>query len=76
MAIDSKLTWNEHIESKIAKCKRFLMKTVHETRANCVPKPKLMKLGFTGMVLPILMYGAMIWGHTVHSKTQTPYVKQ
>ena len=69
LKIDSKLTWKEHVEEKINKCKRFLMKTVHETRANFGPKPKLMKWGFTGMLSPVLTYGAMIWGHTANSKT-------
>ena len=58
LKIDSKLAWKEHIDEKISKCKRFLMKTVHETRANFGPKPKLMKWGFTGMVSPVLTYGA------------------
>ena len=46
------------------------MKTVNETRsrANCSPKPKLMKWGFTGMVSPVLTYGDMIWGHAVNTK--------
>ena len=61
--IDSKLNWNKHIEEKITKCKKFLMKTVHETRSNFGPKPSLMKWGFTGLVRPVLTYGAMIWGH-------------
>ena len=54
LKIDSKLAWKEHVEEKINKCKRFLMKTVHETRANFGPKPKLMKWGFTGMVSCLL----------------------
>ena len=69
LKIDSKLAWKEHIDEKISKCKRFLMKTVHKTRANFGPKPKLMKWGFTGMVSPVLTYGAMIWGHTINNKT-------
>ena len=67
--IDSKLNWNKHIEEKINKCKRFLMKTVHETRANFGPKPSLMKWGYTGLVRPILTYGAMIWGHSALTQT-------
>ena len=45
------------------------MKTVHETRANCGPKPSLMKWGFTGMVRPVILYGAMIWGHAATTTT-------
>ena len=35
------LNWNKHIEEKINKCKKLLMKTVHETRANFGHKPSL-----------------------------------
>ena len=45
------------------------MKVVNVTRANCGPKPRLMKWGFTGMALPVLTYGAMIWGHAINTKT-------
>ena len=45
------------------------MKVVNVTRANCGPKPRLKKWGFTGMALPILTYGAMIWGHVINTKT-------
>ena len=45
------------------------MKTVHETRANFGPKPSLMKWGYTGLVRPILTYGAMIWGHSALTQT-------
>ena len=43
------------------------MKTVHETRSNFGPKPKLMKWDFTGLVRPVLTYGAMIWGHAANT---------
>ena len=69
LRIDSKLNWNGHIEEKINKCKRFLMKTVNETRSNFGPKPSLMKWGYTGLVRPVLTYGAMIWGHSALLKT-------
>ena len=45
------------------------MKTGHETRANFGPKPSLMKWGYTGLVRPILTYGAMIWGHSALTQT-------
>ena len=40
------------------------MNTVYETRANFGPKPSIMKWGYTGLLIPILTYGAMIWGHS------------
>ena len=45
------------------------MKTVHETRAYCGPKPSLMNWGYTGMVRPVLLYRAMIWGHAAMTTT-------
>ena len=45
------------------------MKTVNETRSNFGPKPSLMKWGYTGLVRPVLTYGAVIWGHSALLKT-------
>ena len=63
ITLDSKLHWTKHIEDKIAKTKRFLHCIAQITRNNWGPKPKLMRWAYTGMVRPMLCYGAMIWGH-------------
>ena len=63
VTLDSKLHWNAHINEKIAKSKKYLSKIAHITRNNWGPKPKLMRWAYTGIVRPMLCYGAMIWGH-------------
>ena len=63
ITLDSKLHWTRHIEDRIAKAKRFLHCITQITRNNWGPKPKLMRWAYTGMVRPMLCYGAMIWGH-------------
>ena len=63
VTLDSKLHWNTHINEKLDKTKRYLGKVANITRNNWGPKPKLMRWAFTGVVRPMLSYGAMIWGH-------------
>ena len=63
ITLDSKLYWNKHITDKITKAKRFINNVAAITRNNWGPKPKLMKWAYTGIVRPMLCYGAMIWGH-------------
>ena len=63
ITLDSKLYWTKHITEKISKAKRFLNHVAQITRNNWGPKPKLMRWAYTGIVRPMLCYGAMIWGH-------------
>ena len=63
VTLDSKLHWNKHIEEKLTKTKKYLGQIASMTRNNWGPKPKLMRWAYTGIVRPMLCYGAMIWGH-------------
>ena len=63
VTLDSKLHWTPHINEKLTKAKKYLGKVAHMTRNNWGPKPKLMRWAYTGIVRPMLCYGAMIWGH-------------
>ena len=63
VTLDSKLHWTPHINEKIEKTKKYLGKVASMTRNNWGPKPKLMRWAYTGIVRPMLCYGAMIWGH-------------
>ena len=63
VTLDSKLHWKAHIDDKIRKTKQYLGKIAHMTRNNWGPKPKLMRWAYTGVVRPMLCYGAMVWGH-------------
>ena len=61
--MDSKMYWNTHIDEKLDKAKKYLGKVAYMTRNNWGPKPRLMRWAYTGIVRPMLCYGAMIWGH-------------
>ena len=63
ITLDKKLYWTTHIEERISKAKRFLGHVASLTRKNWGPKPRLMRWAYTSVVRPMLVYGAMIWGH-------------
>ena len=52
--------WNEHISNKLDAGKRLTMMLQVETRSNFGPKPKVMKWLYTGVVRPIVVYGALV----------------
>ena len=63
VTMDSELKWIEHIKGKIKKAKGLIMKLASITSAYWGPKPKLMRWAYTGIVRPMLTYGALVWGH-------------
>ena len=63
--LDHKLTWNRHINSKIAKGKKFLMKMSGISRAIWGPKPKLSRWVFRCVVRPMIVYGSVTWAHAI-----------
>ena len=66
VTLDTELKWKAHVDSKITKTKRLIMKLASITNAYWGPKPKLMKWAYTGIVRPALSYAAAIWGHVLH----------
>ena len=52
-----------HINNKIAKAKRFLQMVSHITRDAFGPKPRLMRWAYCCIVCPMIIYGALCWGH-------------
>ena len=63
--LDSELKWKAHVNSKIVKSKRLIMKMACITNAYWGPKPKLMRWAYTGIVCPALSYAASAWGHVL-----------
>ena len=61
--LDRKLHWREHMSDKVDKGKRYLLKLANLTRKAWGPKPKLMRWAFTGVVRPMISYGALVWAH-------------
>ena len=65
VTMDKELKWKAHIENKITKAKGLLMKMASITSSYWGPKPKLLRWAYTGIVRPMLTYGAMTWGHVL-----------
>jgi len=63
VTLDYELNFNEHIEGKMKKVKALLFLISKSIGKLWGPSPKLTK--FTGMVRPMLSYGAIVWGKTL-----------
>ena len=61
ITLDSKLSWNEHIENVCKKCKGILMQCRRAVGPTWGFKPATMRWIYEVMVRPILSYGATIW---------------
>jgi ribonuclease HI len=68
VTLDRRLFWTEHINDKIAMCKKLMMKIFSEVRGNFGPKPKLIKWAYEGIIRPKLTYACLAWGHEVKTK--------
>ena len=68
VTIDSKLNWNEHVESKIKKVKNLLFCIKGVASKTWGPSPKLMKWAYTGMIRPVMTHGAIVWAQAVAEK--------
>ena len=62
LILDSKLLWKKHILNKIGKAKRHLMSFHRAINLKYGPRPALMKLSYTCIVIPALTYGCHVWG--------------
>ena len=66
--LDCKLHWKPHIMSKIKTAKKLIMQISAVTSSSFGPCPKLMRWAFTGMVRPMLAYGALVWAHELNQQ--------
>jgi hypothetical protein len=57
VTIDCKLSWNPHINQKIAACKRALMMLLPLLGRTWSPKPQYTRWLYEGVILPMLTYG-------------------
>ena len=65
--LDDKLTWRRHLNHKIAKSKKYLMKMSNISKAIWGPKPKLSRWVFRCVVRPMFTYASVIWAHSIDS---------
>ena len=61
ITLDSKLSWNDHIENVCKKAKTILMQCRKAVGPTWGLKPQTMRWIYEVMVRPILMYGSTIW---------------
>ena len=61
--LDTKLFWTAHVNNRVLKAKRFLLKMAAIAKATWGPKPHLMRWVYTCMVRPMILYGSVVWGH-------------
>ena len=67
VTLDSELNFNEHVEEKIKKAKAHLFLISKSIGKLWGPSPKLTKWAFTGMVRPMLSYGAIVYCKTLEN---------
>ena len=69
ITIDDRLTFKSHLDRVIASAKRKLMILGKVFGNTWGPHPKAIKWAYTGIVRPALVYGAIVWAHTIQSAT-------
>ena len=68
VTIDSQLSWQPHINKVIDKAGTTLRYLGARMRSIHGPKPKLMKLVFTGIARTQIPFGTIVWIQTARSK--------
>ena len=63
--LDAKMYWRKHLEGKIKKGKRYLMKMANISKAIWGPKPNLSRWVFRCVVRPMMVYGSVCWAHSI-----------
>jgi ribonuclease HI len=61
ITIDKKLTWTNHINRRIAKCKKLLFTAKNAVGRDWGLKPHVARWIITAIVRPTLSYGAHVW---------------
>ena len=69
LKIDAKLLWRKHVNERIAKSKRYLMKMSNISKAIWGPKPHLSRWVYRCVVRPMIVYGSLSWAHITQSET-------
>lgn len=67
VTLDKKLHWKTHIVGKIEKARKLLFKLRSIASRDWGPTHFLMRWAYTGIIRPMLTYGAFVWGHEIKS---------
>ena len=68
VTLDSKLTWQPHINNAINRAKQYLYIIRKAITKKWGSKPKYLKWAYNAVVLPRLSYGCLSWGNAVTTK--------
>ena len=69
VTLDSKLSWQLHINNAITRAKQYLYTLRKAISKKWGPKPRYLKWAYNAIVMPRLTYGCLAWGHTITTKT-------
>ena len=67
ITLDSRLTWRKHLDDRISRSKKYLMKMANISKAIWGPKPKLSRWTFRCVVRPMISYASVVWAHSIDS---------
>ena len=74
--LDTGLTMQYHLQQKIIKAKRLIMKVRDAIGSIWGPTPKALKWFYNGVVLPSLSYGSVIWARAAQMKATREKLKK
>ena len=69
ITLDSKLTWQPHINNAMTRAKQYLYTLRKAVSKKWGPKPKYLKWAYNAIVLPRLTHGCLAWGNAITQKT-------
>ena len=69
VTLDAKLTWKLHLQDRVTKSKKYLMKMNSISKAIWGPKPKLSRWVFRCIVRPMIVYASVVWAHSIDRPT-------
>ena len=67
VTLKANLLWTSHVKQKIQACKRALMMLQPVLRKKWSPRPEYTRWIYTGIILPMLTYGSVVWSRAVSS---------
>ena len=76
ITLDDKLTWRKHLNNRIARSKKYLMKMSNISKAIWGPKPHLSRWVFRCVVRPMFTYASVIWTHSIDTPLLRQYLRR
>ena len=68
ITLDSKLTWQPHIDQRIKACKNSIMRLRPLLNHTWSPQPRYTRWLVEGVIYPMLLYGSLVWAKATERK--------